>query len=301
MATNQGFKNLIPGEDVDSDFLFYLGQTLSQEMTRRASGTTFLEISTREFERIAVWLPPLEEQRRIAEVLDTISETILATERVIAKLDLTGRALLSRLVLQNPINRESVALNNTGTWLSGGTPNTGESAFWGGSIPWITASSLRQKYLSRSSRTLTHSGVVSGSRLVPPGTLICVVRGMSLKNEFRVGIAQVELAFGQDCKALRASENWLPEYLYLQLIARESEILKMVDEASHGTGRLQMSLLGALSVDFLPLPEQMRVVSVFQAHEQRVVSEQLALKKLRQTRAGIAADLLTGRVRTVAA
>ncbi len=32
-------------------------------------------------------LPPLEEQRRIAEILDTIDETIQATERVIAKLE----------------------------------------------------------------------------------------------------------------------------------------------------------------------------------------------------------------------
>ena len=31
-------------------------------------------------------MPPLEEQRRIAEILDTIDETIQATERVIAKL-----------------------------------------------------------------------------------------------------------------------------------------------------------------------------------------------------------------------
>ena len=34
----------------------------------------------------AISLPPLEEQRRIAEILDTIDETIQATERVISKL-----------------------------------------------------------------------------------------------------------------------------------------------------------------------------------------------------------------------
>jgi restriction endonuclease S subunit len=33
-------------------------------------------------------VPPLEEQRRIAEILDTIDETIQATERVIAKLQM---------------------------------------------------------------------------------------------------------------------------------------------------------------------------------------------------------------------
>ena len=32
------------------------------------------------------WVPPLEEQRRIAEILDTIDEAIQAAERVIAKL-----------------------------------------------------------------------------------------------------------------------------------------------------------------------------------------------------------------------
>lgn len=246
-------------------------------------------------------IPSLEEQRRIVEVLDTIDKTIQATEDIITKLELSGRALLSSLILQRPTNGESVPLSSTGTWLSGGTPSTEVSAFWGGPIPWITASSLCKKYLSHSSRTLTLSGAMSGSRLVPEGTLICVVRGMSLKSEFRVGIAQVELAFGQDCKALRTNKNWLPEYLYLQLIARESNILKMVDEASHGTGRLQMSLLGALEVDFVPLPEQERLVSIFQAHEHRVASERVALTKLRQTRAGIASDLLSGRVRTVAA
>ena len=36
-------------------------------------------------ERLRVAVPPLEEQRRIAEILDAINETIQATERVIAK------------------------------------------------------------------------------------------------------------------------------------------------------------------------------------------------------------------------
>ena len=80
MTTNQGFKNLIPHTDIDSSFLFFVGRTLQREMLRRASGTTFLEISTREFERIEILLPPLEEQRRIAEILDSIDETIRSND-----------------------------------------------------------------------------------------------------------------------------------------------------------------------------------------------------------------------------
>ena len=57
MATNQGFTNLTPGTGIHPSFLFHLGLTLGREMTRRASGTTFLEISGGEFGRIAVRLP----------------------------------------------------------------------------------------------------------------------------------------------------------------------------------------------------------------------------------------------------
>ena len=37
------------------------------------------------FSRHPIWVPPLEEQRRIAEILDSIDETIQATERIVAK------------------------------------------------------------------------------------------------------------------------------------------------------------------------------------------------------------------------
>ena len=84
IATNQGFQNVIPGNLVDPSFLLHLGRTLSREMTRRASGTTFLEISGREFGRIEVRIPDLDEQRRIASILDSIDDAI-AAER--ARLD----------------------------------------------------------------------------------------------------------------------------------------------------------------------------------------------------------------------
>ena len=45
-----------------------------------------LTLNKAKLEKLMVHLPPLEEQRRIAEILDTIDEAIQATERIIAKL-----------------------------------------------------------------------------------------------------------------------------------------------------------------------------------------------------------------------
>lgn len=294
---------LRPAIEINSSFLGHAAASAPTriEKSRLGRGSTVIHIYPEQLRNLVIPMPPLEEQRRIAEILDSVDDAIRASERVLVKLGYLGRALLAQLALQCADNGTPVPLSSTGVWLSGGTPNTNEPLFWGGPIPWITASSLRSKYLSRSSRTLTVAGVRSGSRLVPPGTLICVVRGMSLKSEFRVGIAAVKLAFGQDCKALRVTDEWLPAYLHLQLAARESEVLRLVDEASHGTGRLQMSLLGALLVDRISLAEQQRVVTLFQAHEERVSAEEAELAKLRQLRAGLAEDLLSGRARTVSA
>jgi type I restriction enzyme S subunit len=49
LATNQGFKNIITNDDWDNWFVCYKIRALSNEMVRRASGTTFLEISGTQF------------------------------------------------------------------------------------------------------------------------------------------------------------------------------------------------------------------------------------------------------------
>lgn len=98
MATNQGFQNLIPNtEKVDTSFVYYLCKTLGRELIRRASGTTFLEISGKEFRNIEVRIPPLEEQRRIARILDSTDEMIKANRRELEKLRQLRSGLASDL------------------------------------------------------------------------------------------------------------------------------------------------------------------------------------------------------------
>ena len=124
---------------------------------------------------------------------------------------------------------------------------------------------------------------------------------MSLKKEFRVGMAVRRVAFGQDCKALVPADGVEPKYLLFALEAAENRVLRMVDEASHGTGRLQTPLLGSLKLWLPPLEEQRRIVEIFESIDEMMQANEERLAKLRRLRSGLAADLLSGRVRTVAA
>ena len=187
----------------------------------------------------------------------------------------------------------SVALADCGRWLSGGTPPTEEPRFWGGSIPWITASSLKSKSLTSSGRTLTPEGARVGSRIVPAGTLIFVVRGMSLKKEFRVGIAGTDVAFGQDCKALMPRPGLLPEYLYYALTQSSDNVLRCVDESSHGTGRLETKALGTVRIRVPPPAEQRRIAEILDNVDDTIRLTAQRIAKLEQTQQGLLQDLLT--------
>jgi type I restriction enzyme S subunit len=79
---------------------------------------------------------------------------------------------------------------------------------------------------------------------------------MSLVKEFRVGIADVPLAFGQDCKALVARPEVRPLYLAFSVIARADEIHGMVELAGHGTGKLSTDRLKAIELPIPPPAEQ---------------------------------------------
>ena len=76
-------------EHCDTRFFSKLAeQPFMTEYFRDASHGVVIEKMTFQQARwleFPIWLPPFEEQRRIAEILDTIDETIQATERVIAK------------------------------------------------------------------------------------------------------------------------------------------------------------------------------------------------------------------------
>lgn len=163
-----------------------------------------------------------------------------------------------------------VALRDCATWYSGGTPSTNNPDFWGGDIPWISAASLTEFRIRSSDRRLTPLGATSGTRLVPEGATLFVVRGMSLKSEFRIGVAMRQVAFGQDCKALIPVEGIDALFLAYAVKGRTEEILGLVDEASHGTGRLSTDAIEELEIDVPALDEQRRIAGVLGALDDKI-------------------------------
>lgn len=153
-------------------------------------------------------------------------------------------------------------LADCGEWVSGGTPSKANASFWNGNIPWISSKSLKSFDLSDSEDRITQAAVENGTAFVPTGTVMFVVRGMSLANEFRVGVTTRPVAFNQDLRAIVPAKDIDGRFLTHYLKSNQRSIIGLANNASHGTKRLPTELIEAVMVPVPPLPEQRRIASI---------------------------------------
>ena len=100
--------------------------------------------------------------------------------------------------------------------LSGGTPKTNVSSYWGGDIPFFTPKDVTDcLYTFSTERTLTEDGLRScNSRLYPKDTVFIAARGTVGK----LTLAQTDMAMNQTCYALVAHSPLNQHFLYCALV-----------------------------------------------------------------------------------
>ncbi|MDE1173382.1 MAG: restriction endonuclease subunit S [Parvibaculaceae bacterium] len=99
VTTNQGFKNLVPHDSVDVEFLYYLLSTQTQGLIGLSAGSTFLEIGKTQLRQYEVKLPAeKDEQTAIATVLSDMDAEITVLETRRAKTRAFKRAMMQELL-----------------------------------------------------------------------------------------------------------------------------------------------------------------------------------------------------------
>ena len=184
-------------------------------------------------------------------------------------------------------------LGNAGTWLSGGTPSKDNSAFWSGTVPWVSPKDMKAARIGDAIDHVSNAAVGNGTRLVPSDTLLMVVRGMILAHTFPVALTTSDVAFNQDIKALQAARDFLPDFLLYWLQSRAAEILKLTDVANHGTRRLPTERLFALETPVPPLPEQRKIAAILSAVDEVIEKTEAVIESLQALKKAMMQELLT--------
>ena len=102
MATNQGFANFVCDEALFNNYLVYYLRAIKDWLISLGSGTTFLEVTKRTLVGLKMPLPPLSEQKQIANFLnrktEQIDELIRIKERMVELLQEQRTALINQTV-----------------------------------------------------------------------------------------------------------------------------------------------------------------------------------------------------------
>jgi type I restriction enzyme S subunit len=149
---------------------------------------------------------------------------------------------------------------------SGGTPPKAEQEYWGGDIPWISASSMNGYYYSTSELKVTEQGLKNGTRLAPKNSILLLVRGSILHQKIQVGLTTRDVSFNQDVKCLQVKEDIIePLYLLFWFKSIEYELLAKVESTGIGAGKIDTSILKDLEVTIPPLDERIWLLNKFKS------------------------------------
>ncbi len=209
------------------------------------------------FLRLPLVLPPLNEQRRIAAILDKADELRTKRRQALAQLEILTQSIFHSMFgdpIRNDRNWRTVRLDQLGRITTGNTPSRAVDSNFGDFIEWIKTDNINipRATLSPASEGLSETGAAKG-RIVEPGSVLMTCIAGSPNVIGNVAIADRRVAFNQQINAFTPNEG--PTYYWYGLLLG---IKRSVQAASTGgmTGMVSKSTLAAIDAIETPLELQ---------------------------------------------
>ena len=195
----------------------------------------------------------------------------------------------------NPKGWEVIVFNDIGTFVSGATPSKARKDYWVGSIPWVSPKDMKVSQIFDSQDHVSELVFdESNLKLLEPGHLLIVVRGMILAHSFPVAINRVPVAINQDMKGISPSNGFDGRFLMECLHHLKRQVLCEVSTAAHGTKRFDAAGMRKISVPLPPLALQHRFAQIVESVEQQKATQRAHLAELDTLFASLQARAFSG-------
>ena len=259
--------------DLDQKYLWHWLSASANELKAKGRGATFLQVSRADIATMLIPLPRIEEQKRIAAILDAADALRAKRRETLAQLDTLLQSTFLEMFgdpVTNPKDWLVCAFDETGSFFSGSTPSKERKDFWNGSIPWVSPKDMKVPEIDDSIDHVSELAFTeSNLKLLDPGHILIVVRGMILAHSFPVSINRVPVAINQDMKAIRPVDQLNPVYLRECIKNLKRKILAEISTAGHGTKRFDSNGMKRVLVPIPPDSLQSQFATIVQSVEQQ--------------------------------
>lgn len=286
-------------EGIDQSFLSYAvsDRSFRELALGAASGTTRSRISRSNLGALPILLPPLDEQRRIAEVMRSLDEVIAREHEVRVAAEASLEHALVAMMPEPEMAYGEWTVTTIGEFAivsTGKTPSTKDSDLWGGDIPFVTPTDMDGSVRSvRAARSVTKAAI-KHTKIAPANSVLftCIASiGKLCLNEEPV-------AFNQQINACACRDANDAEFLYWTLRRLTPKI-----KALSGTTAVPIVNKTAFSrVSFAtPTADTRReIVAVLSSISEIIEASNRTISSLTELKRRISSDLLSGNVRVPA-
>ncbi|MGX9458765.1 restriction endonuclease subunit S [Photobacterium damselae subsp. damselae] len=296
-------------DSFDLTYLRYLSETLYfQQTCFHSSIGVHIEKMIFKLDNWFKWdfnLPPLPEQRKIAQILSTWDRGIATTEKLIDASKQQKKALMQQLLtgkkrLVDPETGkvfkgdwEDTTIATTSKCFSGGTPSRTKDEYYGGTIPWITSGKLNDRFVESVNEYITESGVSNSSaKYVKQGALLVAMYGATAG---KVAINRLQTAtINQAILALEVKGGFSNIFLFYLL---EREMEKTLNLVQGGQPNLNAAIIKGVKIKLPNIKEQQKIASVLTAADKEIELLEAKLAHFKQEKKALMQQLLTGKRR----
>ena len=274
MATNQGCKTLVPGNQVDYRYLFYFLRANVALLDSLGTGATFRELSAGKLRDVEIPVPPLDEQKRIAAKLDQLLERADCLERTYRSTEIRSSEALdsevSAAIRDLSESYEEKLIGDVLEVARGGSPRPISEYITDDAdgVNWVKIgdASASRKYIYETAEKIKPTGV-KRSRKVGPGDFL-LSNSMSFGRPY---IMQTDGCIHDGWLVLQdKSSRFDQDYLYY-LLGSTTMYSEFSRRAQGSTVQnLNSALVGGVSIPVPPRDVQERFASQVRTLEEQV-------------------------------
>ena len=261
------------------------------------------------FKNIAVSVPSLPEQKKIADILSAQDKLIELQQKKIDELKRLKKVYLSKMFPKKGCNVPEIRFPGfTDAWeqrkvsdvaeiCTGGTPSTGIEKYWyPKEIPWLSSGEVHKKYITYTDNKISVEGMNNSSaRMIPENSVLIALAGQG-KTRGTVAINRIPLTTNQSIASMAFFNEVVPEFVFCNLESRYEEIRRM-SSGDGSRGGLNKQIIGEMEIPYTSKEEQTKIGAYFFNLDNLITLHQRKLDEEQKKKKSLMQLLLTGIVR----
>lgn len=303
VCTNQGFKSVIPNENTNPLFLYYLLKYNKDKIEGMGSGTTFKEVSGNTMKNIVVSVPTDKKvQERISSMLGSIDDKIEENERINNNLLQQLNAIFKHWFTDNPQldSMSQVPLADLCLVVTKGTtPTTLGKSFVSEGINFIKAESILDSHAIDKNKFAfidEETNDLLKRSIVCSGDIVFTIAG-TLGRFAIIDDSVLPANTNQAVAIIRAdSKKVMPQYLYSFFLGNwhNDYYTKRIQQAVQAN--LSLGTIKSLPIPVLSDKAMTEYLGIISPLITMTKTNELEISKLEATRDALLPQLMSGQL-----